>query len=178
MSTEQRTSDTTLLLGVITGAHGLRGEVKIKSFTNIPADIARYGALQDKSGERLFTLQVTGEAKGLVLAKVNEVRDRNAAERLRGVELYVDASRLPPPEDGEYFVEDLIGMQVRDSHGAPVGDVTAMHDYGAGDLVEITFPDGRNELFAFCDANFPEVNLEERYLVFSPPEILAAGNQP
>lgn len=166
-----------ILLGVITSAHGIRGEVKIKSFTDDPSALGRYGPLQDKTGKRAFTLKILGEQKGLVLAAIDGVRDRNAAELLRGVELYGPRNALPTAEEGEYFVEDLIGMAVVQD-GTPIGTLKAFHNFGAGDILEIAFADGREELFSFTDANFPDIDMEARRITFCPPDVLMIGDKP
>jgi 16S rRNA processing protein RimM len=170
--------ETSVLLGVITGAHGIQGAVKIKSFTGDPADVAAYGPLSDKSGQRSFTLKIVGEQKGLVIATLEGIRDRNAAEILRGVELYVPRDRMPPVEEGEYFVEDLIGMEVFSQEGSALGTVKGVHEFGAGPILEIAFQDGREELYSFSHANFPEVDVHARRIIFCPPDVLIVGDKP
>lgn len=166
-----------ILLGVITSAHGIRGEVKIKSFTDDPKALGTYGPLQDKTGKRRFTLKILGEQKGMVLAAIDGIRDRNAAELLRGVELYAERAELAPMEEGEYLADDLIGMDVIQD-GKSIGTVKAFHDFGAGDILEIAFTDGREELFRFCDAIFPEIDMDARRIAFCPPEVLIVGDKP
>ena len=166
-----------IFLGVITSAHGIRGEVKIKPFTNDPSALTTYGVLSDKTGQRSFTLKIRGEQKGIIIAAIPGVTDRNAAELLRGTELYAARTLLPPAEEGEYYLDDLLGMDVLQD-GQPVGRVKAFHDFGAGDILEIAFTDGREELFAFTDANFPDIDMAKRCIIFCPPEILTAREQP
>jgi 16S rRNA processing protein RimM len=166
-----------ILLGVITSAHGIRGEVKIKSFTDDPKALGSYGPLQDKTGKRNFVVKVQGEQKGMVLAAIEGVRNRNAAELLRGTELYAERNLLPSMEEGEYFVEDLIGMDVMQD-GETVGAVKAFHNFGAGDILEIAFSNGREELFSFTGANFPDIDLAARRVTFCPPEVLIIGDKP
>lgn len=170
--------ENSILLGVITGAHGIQGAVKIKSFTADPADVAAYGPVSDKAGQRAFKLKIVGEQKGLVIASIDGIRDRNAAEMLRGVELYVPRDRLPPAEDGEYFVEDLIGMEIASQDGTLLGTVKGVHEFGAGPIIEIAFSDGREELYSFSHANFPEVDVLARRISFCPPEVLIVGDTP
>ena len=107
-----------LCLGVIVGAHGLRGQVKVKSFTEDPADLAAYGPLSDVTGSRTFTLSLVGRAKGTLLASIVGVTERNAAEALRGTELFVAREALPDTEDEEvYYHADLIGLTAEDESG-------------------------------------------------------------
>jgi 16S rRNA processing protein RimM len=164
-----------ILLGVITSAHGIQGEVKIKSFTDNPKALGTYGPLQDRTGQRMFTLRIHSEQKGMLIGSVDGVHDRNAAELLRGVELYAAREALAPAEEGEFLVEDLIGLTVWQD-GQSVGTIKAFYNFGAGDILEITFTDGREEMFSFTDANFPEIDMTARHITFCPPEILAVGD--
>ena len=164
-----------LCLGVIVGAHGLRGQVKVKSFTEDPADLAAYGPLSDVTGSRTFTLSLVGRAKGTLLASIVGVTERNAAEALRGTELFVAREALPDTEDEEvYYHADLIGLTAEDESGMRLGEVTALHNHGAGDLIEIA-PEaaggkgGPAILLPFTRAVVPEVDLANRRLVVAPP---------
>ena len=165
-------------LGVMVGAHGVRGLVKVKSFTETPGDVAAYGPVSDKSGKRRWTLQVTGPAPGktdVVLAKVEGVSDRDAAQALHGTELYVDRAVLPALEEEETFYHaDLIGLQVEDAAGKVLGRVRAVENYGAGDFLEVEGPDGqggtKTQLLAFTKAVVPQVDLDGGRLVAVPPE--------
>ncbi len=165
-------------LGVMVGAHGVRGLVKVKSFTETPGDVAAYGPVSDKSGKRRWTLQVTGPAPGktdVVLAKVEGVGDRDAAQALHGTELYVDRAVLPALEEEETFYHaDLIGLRVEDAAGKILGRVKAVENYGAGDFLEVEGPDGqggtKTQLLAFTKAVVPQVDLDGGRLVAVPPE--------
>jgi len=154
-----------ILLGRIAGAHGIRGEVLIKAFTERPQDIAAYGPLDD-GGARTFTIEaVRATGKGVV-ARLAGVRDRNAAEALKGTPLYVDRARLPAPAEGEFYHADLIGMAAVDAEDRPVGEVVGVHNHGAGDILEVRLAgSGRTELVAFTDAFVPEVDLAGRRVV-------------
>lgn len=124
-------------LGVIVGVKGLRGEVKIKSFTADPVDVAAYGPLTAADG-RTLTLAVAHATDDVVVARVEGVADRTAAEALKGLELFVDRAVLPATDDGTYYHADLIGLAVEGVDGAPLGKVTAVHTFGGGDVMEVT----------------------------------------
>src|SRR6266571_4687660 len=117
-------------VGIVTGAHGVRGAMRIKSFTAEPADVVRYGPLEDESGQKQFKLHFVGTAKGVVLAKVAGVVDRDQAEALRGLRLYLSRAALPPPGKEEYYHTDLIGLEAVLGDGTFVGRVHAVHDFG------------------------------------------------
>lgn len=159
-----------ICLGAVTGAHGVRGQVKVKPFTENPDDVAAYGAVEDEPGDRRFTLAVTGRHKDTVIVRVDGVSDRDAAEALRGTRFYVARSVLPEPSDGEYYHADLIGLSVITTDGRDLGRVTAMHDFGAGDLIEFIGVDGKSGMLPFSEATVPEVDLAGRRLVVDPPE--------
>lgn len=157
-------------LGAITGPHGVRGLVKVKPFTEVPEDVAAYGPVEDETGNRRFTLRVTGAAKGQVIVAVDGVGDRNAAEALKGERLYVDRSALPDPDDGSFYHADLIGMDLVGMDGTPLGTVTALYDFGAGDVLEFRGADGKARMLPFTEEVVPTVDLEARRMVVDPPE--------
>jgi 16S rRNA processing protein RimM len=166
--------DARVCLGAIAGAHGVRGLVKIKSFTQDPADLTAYGPLGDEAGQRHFEIAVTGEAKGLLLARIAGVADREAAQALRGVRLYVPRAALPEPEAEEFYRADLIGLAVEDPQGRPLGRVVAVENYGAGDYLEIARPDGEPLLISFTKAVVPLIDLAGGRVVVDPPEEIEA----
>lgn len=152
-----------LLLGVIVGAKGIKGEVKIKSFTEYPEDIAAYGPLQDASGKTIYNLKVVGQSKGLPVVRIKGISDRNAAEALKGTELYVSRDRLPETEEAEeYYHADLIGLSVFFQDGTKFGTILRLHDFGAGDMLEIV-PEGKGAkaavLVPFTLDMVPEVDI-------------------
>lgn len=159
-----------MLMGVITGAHGVRGLVRVKSFTAQPADLAAYGPLEDAIGERRFALELAGAVKGVLLARVEGVADRNAAERLKGTRLYLSRTALPAPGEEEYYHADLIGLRVVLRDGSSFGAVKAVNDFGAGDSLEIERPDGALVLVPFTSTTVPLVDLAGGRLVLDPPE--------
>jgi 16S rRNA processing protein RimM len=145
---DRKAMDGKVCVGAITGAKGIRGEVRIKSFTAEPADIGAYGPVTTSDG-RAFKLKVVGSAKDLVTARLEGIADRNAAEALKGMQLFVERSRLPPPGDGQVYHADLIGLAARLETGEALGNVTAVLNYGGGDILEVTRPDGDTELIPF-----------------------------
>ncbi len=150
-----------ILLGEIGSAHGIRGEVSIRTFTEDPADIGTYGPLSDKAGKRTFKiagLRVTGKA---VIARLQGVDDRTAAEKLRNTGLYVKRSRLPELEPGAYYYEDLAGLAAVDERDTVLGTVVGVVNFGAGDLVEILRPGERETLLVpFTKEAVPTVDIE------------------
>jgi len=158
-----------VLVGEIVAAHGIRGAVKLKSYTADPAAIADYCPLTDQTGRRSFRLKVVGMAKTTPIAEVEGVRDRNAAEALRGTRLYVDRDRLPPTEEDEFYHADLIGLPVATVAGEPFGKVLAVYDFGAGDMLEIRMPDGRVVHMPFTKAAVPVVDVRGGRIVVDPP---------
>lgn len=167
-----------VLLGHIAGAHGIRGAVLVRSYTEEPEAIAGYGPLQDEAGGALFTLSVEGgTAKGLI-CRVAGVDDRNAAEKLKGLALYVPRDRLPPPEDGLYYHVDLIGLAARTEGGAALGRVIAVLNYGAGDILEVQ-PAGsrRTALYPMTEAVVRAVDIAGGVVVIDPPDEVEAGDR-
>jgi 16S rRNA processing protein RimM len=158
-----------ILVGAIAGAHGVRGEVRIRSFTDDPAAVAAYGPLSDESGHKRFDLTVTGKTKGGVIARIGGVADRTAAEALRGLRLYVERTALPAANDDEYYRIDLIGLTVELADGTHYGRITNVDDYGAGDILEIVRADGTTELLPFTDRIVPQVDIAARRVVVDPP---------
>ena len=124
-----------ILIGRITGAHGIRGAVKLASFAASPADIAKYGPLSASDG-RVFEIAHLKPAKDGFIADLKSVRDRDAAEALRGVDLFVAREKLPPPAAGEFYLVDLVGKQVK-AAGKEIGSVTGIQNFGAGELLEL-----------------------------------------
>lgn len=159
-------------LGTVVGVHGVRGNVRIKSFTAHPADVAAYGAVSDESGARRFELTVLGEARGAVLARLSGVADRDAAEALRGLRLYVPRAALPKANEDEFYHADLIGLPVETREGAALGRVSAVHNFGAGDILELRDDSGRELLLPFSDAVVPEIDLGAGRIVATPPASL------
>lgn len=169
-----------VLLGRIKGAHGLRGEVIVHAFTASPESIAAYGPLTDPAGARSFTLQVVRVTDKGVIARVDGVRDRTAAEALAGTELWLERARLPPPEPDEFYHADLIDLPAFDPDGQPIGTVVGVHNFGAGDLLEMRLGASRStELIPFTQAFVPLVDVPgRRVVVVVPAAGTEAGTEP
>ena len=161
-------------VGQIGGANGVRGWVRLASYTADPADIASYGPLSDETGERTFGVTVKRVAKGIVIAAIDGVSDRNAAEKLAGLRLYVDRAALPPAGEDEFYRADLIGLAAVTPDGAPLGRIVAVDDYGAGDVIELRLPEGGSVLVPFTQAVVPVVDIAAGRLVIDPPPGLFA----
>ena len=165
-----------VFLGVVTGARGLKGEVRLKSYTSDPARIGDYGPLTDGEGRRTFRLQVTGGAKDRVFARFDGVEDRDAADALKGLALHVPRTALPNPEEDEFYLADLIGLRAEHS-GAPdhevLGTVKAVHDFGAGPVLEISDGGSGDILIPFTRAAVPMVDIARgRLLVDAAPGLI------
>ncbi|MBY0430480.1 MAG: ribosome maturation factor RimM, partial [Rhodospirillales bacterium] len=141
-------------VGVVVGAHGIKGQLRIKSFTADPMDIAAYGPVFDDNG-RPLTLTVTGETKGVVIGILKGITDRNAAEALKGAKLHVPRSALPETREDEFYHADLIGLAVETFEGARLGTVAAIYDFGAGDVLELKQDDGGMRMLPFTRAVVP-----------------------
>lgn len=160
-----------VLLGRITGAHGLRGEVRIASYTDQPEDIAAYGALQSADGGVFRIAAIRSVKGGSVIAALPGITDRDEAEKLRGTDLYVPRSALPSPEDeDEFYHSDLIGLNAVSPAGEIIGKIIAVHNFGASDLLEVRFEGEREaELIPFEAAHVPRIDLAAHQIVILRP---------
>ena len=156
-----------LCLGAISGARGVQGEVRIKTFTAEAMDIAAYGPLSDEAGTRELIIETAKPAKEGVVAKIKGVTDRDAAEALKGLRLYVDRTALPETVEDEYYHADLIGLRVELEDGTLIGKVTALNDFGAGDVVEIERENAGPVVLPFTRETVPVVSLAEGRIVVS-----------
>jgi 16S rRNA processing protein RimM len=153
-----------ILVGVFGAAHGIRGEVRLKSYTADPAAIRTYGPLLDASGMRRFVIEaLRPTGKDMFVARVKGVSDRKSAEALNGIELFVPRDALPSPADEEFYHTDLIGLRVENERGESLGSVVALHNFGAGDILEIApspdAPDRTTAMLAFTRALVPVVDV-------------------
>jgi len=153
-------ASTRVLLGHIAGAHGIRGEVLIKTYTAEPEAIGQYGPLSDETGAHQHRVTVVRVTSKGVIARIAGVSDRNGAERLKGSALYAARELFAPSAEGEYYYADLIGLTVIDPEGRAIGTVVAVQNFGAGDLLEIKLGGARHtELLPFTDAFVPTVDI-------------------
>jgi 16S rRNA processing protein RimM len=158
-------------LGAVAGAFGVRGEVRLKSFCADPAAIADYGPLVSEDGTRKFDVTLTGVTKNALTARLSGVASKEAADALRGLRLYAGRDALPQLPDDEYYHADLIGLDVVDTGGTPLGKVKSVLNHGATDLLEVATP-GRREpvLLPFTLDAVPTVDLATRRIVADPPD--------
>ncbi|EAP78386.1 MULTISPECIES: ribosome maturation factor RimM [Roseovarius] len=160
-----------ICVGAIAGAFGVRGELRLKSFTATPEDIATYGPLETEDGARSFAVTLTGQTTNALTARLSGVQSKEEADALRGTQLYVARDRLPSLPDDEYYHADLIGLEVFDSGGALLGRVKAVLNHGASDLLEIHGPGLKSTvLLPFTRAAVPTVDLATGRIVADPPE--------
>jgi 16S rRNA processing protein RimM len=159
-----------ILMGRIGAAHGIRGEVRIQSFTEDPLALAGYGELETNRPGLTVAIEAARTSTNVLIARLKGVADRNAAERLNGVELYVDRARLPAIEDeDDFYLADLVGLTARLADGTKLGQVLAVPNYGAGDILEIGGSGLETRLIPFTRAAVPEVHVAEGYVVVEPP---------
>jgi len=155
----------------IDGAHGLRGEVRLKSFTADPMAVRDYGPLTTEEGSATLELEAVRPAKGHLIARFRGVGDRDTAERLVNVRLFVPRERLPAPAPDEFYHADLIGLCAVTADGTEIGIVVAIHDFGAGDILELQpCAGGTTIMVPFTAAFVPSVDIANRRVVVAPPE--------
>lgn len=160
-------------VAAVAAPHGVRGALKLKSFTETPAMVGGYGPLCDATGQELFAVRVIGEVKGCVIVAADGITDRESAEALRGVRLYVPRQRLPKIADDTFYHADLVGLAVEDAAGRVLGTIDAVHDFGAGDVLEYRDGNGRSGMVAFTTAHVPEVDLERGRVVVAAQALVA-----
>jgi|SRR5665213_757493 len=153
----------------IGAAHGVRGAVKLWTFTEDPLAVLRYGPLASKDGVRQFVVTHARQAKGYLVATLKGIATREDAERLNGIELYIPRDKLPAAGEGEYYHADLIGLAAVNAADEPLGRVTAIHNFGAGDIIEIAPPHGAAMLLPFTNAVVPTVDLSGGRVVIELP---------
>ena len=149
--------------------HGVRGEVRFRVFTEDPMAVTRYGPLESEDGAQRFEIESLRPAKQMFVARLKGIGDRTAAERLPNVQLYMPRAKLPPPADGEFYHADLIGLTAYDRQGNAVGTVLAVHNFGAGDLLEIRRDGGDSVMLPFTAAAVPTVDVAAGRIVIDPP---------
>jgi len=169
---------TTVVLGHISRAHGIRGEVVIKSYTENPVDIGAYGPLQESDGIRQFELSHLRLAGKGVIARIAGITNRNAAEALRGVQLCIERNKLPAPEPDEFYHADLIGLTARRKDGSVVGQIVAVQNFGAGDLLEIQLAGKKRTEFVPFNQDFvPDLDVMSGHIVVTMPDDIADNDK-
>ncbi len=163
-----------LCVGQFAGSHGVRGLVKLRSFTEDPADVAAYGPLTDEAG-RSFRVTLQGKAKDLFLAKVEGVATREQAQALAGVRLHIERAVLPETgDDNSFYHADLIGLRAELADGSLYGTVKAIYDFGGGDVLEIRVGSGALEMLPFSKACVPVVDVRGGRVVVDLPAVIEA----
>ena len=162
-------SSDLIQVGRVAGAFGVRGEVRITSFTAEPSALLDYKTLLREDGSPGLTLSAGRVAKGSVVARAAEVATREQAEALRGLKLFIPRADLPPPDEDEFYVTDLIGLAVVTADGARLGTVKAVQDFGAGDLLEVQPEGGASWYLPFTREAVPEVRIADGEVVAVPP---------
>ena len=166
---------TRICIAQIGAAHGVRGEVRLKAFTQDPLSVTRYGPLETEDGKRRFEIDTARAAKDMLVVRLKGIADRDAAERLTNIRLYVAREQLPQPADDEFYYSDLIGLAAVTADGEPFGTVKAMHNFGAGDLLEIEpAAGGQTVMLAFNEAIVPTIDIAGGRVVIAPPVEISA----
>lgn len=167
-------TDNLIFVAQVGAAHGVKGEVKITTFTADPMALADYKTLMRQDGSPALAIASARPSKGGIVARLKGVADRNAAEALRGLKLYISRDSLPEPEEDEFYLADLIGLAVETLAGEPLGKVKAVQDFGAGDLLEIQPKAGASWWLPFTRDAVPEVRIAEGKLIAAPPAVIEA----
>jgi 16S rRNA processing protein RimM len=168
-------------LGAFAGAHGVRGEAKVKTFTESEEGVARYGVVESEDGRRRFSLKFIRVLKpGLALVAAPEIESREDAAALAGVRIYVARSALPPATEDEFYLEDLIGLAAIDETGAPLGTIIAFHNFGAGDIIEISRAPGRKGavMALFTQEMAPSIDLQGGWVVIRASALAEGEEEP
>jgi 16S rRNA processing protein RimM len=156
--------------------HGIKGEVKLWSFTADPVAVKDYGPLESEDGSLRFEIEAVRSAKDHLVARLSGVHDRDAAQRLTNVRLYVPRERLPPPAPEEFYHADLIGLRAESHDGTELATIVGIHDFGAGDLLELRpLGTSRTVLMPFTETTVPVVDIAGGRIVIDPPEDLLTG---
>lgn len=168
-SRPDRGRDARVCVAQIGAAHGLAGEVRLRSFTAAPDGFAHYGPLETEDRSRSLEIETLRPGKNDFLVRFRGIEDRTAAEALRNVALFVARERLPAPEEGEFYHADLIGLAAVTRDGEALGEVVALHNFGAGDIVELRLARGGTLMLAFDAATVPQVDIAGGRIVVVPP---------
>ena len=168
-----------VLLGVVAAPHGVRGLVRIRSYTEDPMSVAQYGPLSDETGRKLYRVEALSTVKDAVLARIEGVADRTAAEALRGLRLYVERGALPATDEREWYEADIVGLAAIGRDGRDWGKVVAFHDFGAGRTMEVSGGSASRSsvMLPFTAQAVPEIDVAGGRIVVDPPAGLLAGGE-
>ncbi len=168
-----------VLLGVVAAPHGVRGLVRIRSYTEDPMAVAQYGPLSDETGRKLYRVEALSTVKDAVLARIEGVADRTAAEALRGLRLYVERGALPATDEREWYEADIVGLAAIGRDGRDWGKVVAFHDFGAGRTMEVSGGSASRSsvMLPFTAQAVPEIDVAGGRIVVDPPAGLLAGGE-
>ena len=163
------TDDQLVCIGVVTGARGLRGELRIKSFTDIPEDVASYGPVCDETGKQTYKIRLTGQSKGVLIARFGGIETRTAADLIKGLKFFVPKGKLKNLEDDEFFFTDLVGLTAELPDGEILGLVKAVEDFGGGPFLEVAGGSYGEVQVPFTKAAVPVVEVANGRVVIDPP---------
>lgn len=161
----------------IIAPHGIKGEVKIKIYSRSPDALVKYGPVFDQSGHHSYDLNIQSVNNNYIIARLAGITDRTNAESLRNTKLYIRRDSLELLSNNEYYIYDLIDMQVVNLEREEIGTVTSVENYGASDIINITFSSGKEQSFAFTKEVFPIVDIKEGIIVFDMPHISFVGKK-
>ncbi len=161
--------DDKILVGVFGAPHGVRGEIRLKSYMQDPSSISGYGPLADASGGVYDIVAARLLKEDLLVVRVRGVADRDSAQRLTNLKLYLAREKLPAPAEDEFYCRDLIGLRAETAKGAVLGVIVAVPNFGAGDILEIAPPAGETMLFPFTREVVPEVDIRGGRVIVAPP---------
>ena len=166
-------------VGVLGAPHGVKGEMRLKSFTADPLSIQDYAPLTDKTGQRRFTIRTARLVNDdMLVVALEGISDRTAAEALTNLTLYIPRDQLPKPDEEEFYHADLIGLKAHAPDGSMIGTVTAVHDFGAGDILDIAPSTGASLLVPFTKANVPVIDLSAQKMTVVLPEEIEGEERP
>jgi 16S rRNA processing protein RimM len=170
---KEKNCSSMVCVAIITAVHGIYGDIKLRSFTANPSDISKFKILYDESGSNQVPLQIRVASNNKIIAKIQGVTTRNEAEKRIGQKLFIFKEDMPQLEEEEYYHQDLVGLKVLFEKGNQFGIIKAVHNYGAGDVIEILPTEAeKTEFYSFTSQVFPQINVKEGYIVICPPEIV------
>ncbi|MDX1950507.1 MAG: ribosome maturation factor RimM [Rickettsiales bacterium] len=159
-----------IIAGKVASPHGIRGAVKIFSYLEKPENFSNFKNFYDKNGGKI-SLKILSVHKNLAIAEINNSKTREEAEKLKNFEIFIKRKDLPNLDKNFYYYEDLKNLSVKSSVNENIGVISDVINFGSNDILEITYNDGKKELFAFTKKTFPEINIKDRFIIINPPEV-------